>query len=113
MCGAEGRWQLKDKHFFNQRGAHLTALDYHKPTNMLVVAYSSGVFDLYQVMLAERLSLCTARLWCKCPGLDTQMACWATLHQMWSPAHVVPSLWPSARRRLSHPVAAVCAAAGV
>jgi len=49
MTAAEGRWRLKDKHFFNQRGAHLTALDYHKPTNMLVVAFSSGVFDLYQV----------------------------------------------------------------
>ncbi len=52
---AEGRWRLKDKHFFNQRGAHLTALDYHKATNMLVVAYSSGVFDLYQVMRAQHL----------------------------------------------------------
>ena len=28
----------------------MTALDYHKPTNMLVVAFSSGIFDLYQVM---------------------------------------------------------------
>ena len=55
MSPAEGRWRLKDKHFFNQRGAHLTALDYHKATNMLVVAYSSGVFDLYQVSCAQHL----------------------------------------------------------
>ena len=58
MSPAEGRWRLKDKHFFNQRGAHLTALDYHKSTNMLVVAYSSGVFDLYQVMHSLELPGC-------------------------------------------------------
>ena len=46
---AEGRWQLAEKHFFNQRGARLTALDYHKASRIMVVAFSSGIFDIYQV----------------------------------------------------------------
>lgn len=62
MTAAEGRWRLKDKHFFNQRGAHLTALDYHKPTNMLVVAFSSGVFDLYEVIFLRVCHMSVARM---------------------------------------------------
>ncbi len=49
LVSAEGRWQLAEKHFFNQRGARLTALDYHKPSRIMVVAFSSGIFDIYQV----------------------------------------------------------------
>lgn len=54
---AEGRWRLGEKHFFNQRGAHLTALDYHKPSRIMVVAFSSGIFDIYQVSAYPWLQL--------------------------------------------------------
>jgi hypothetical protein len=46
---AGGAWRLAEKHFFNQRGARLTAADYHGPSGMLVAAFSNGVFDLYEV----------------------------------------------------------------
>ncbi len=37
------------KHFFNQRGAKVTAVDYHRVTGMLVVGFSNGIFDLFEV----------------------------------------------------------------
>lgn len=44
-----GRWRLGAKHFFNQRGAKVTAVDYHSATGMLVVGFSNGIFDLFEV----------------------------------------------------------------
>ena len=44
-----GRWRLGAKHFFNQRGAKVTAVDYHRATGMLVVGFSNGIFDLFEV----------------------------------------------------------------
>ncbi|KAK9830156.1 hypothetical protein WJX72_010038 [[Myrmecia] bisecta] len=46
---AGGQWRLGSKHFFNQRGARLTAADYHPATGMLVVGFTNGIFDLYQL----------------------------------------------------------------
>ncbi|KAK9845761.1 hypothetical protein WJX81_001752 [Elliptochloris bilobata] len=46
---AGGTWRLAAKHFFNQRGARLSAVDYHGPSGMLVAAYSNGIFDLYEL----------------------------------------------------------------
>ena len=46
---AGGSWRLAAKHFFNQRGARLSAVDYHGLSGMLVAAFSNGVFDLYEV----------------------------------------------------------------
>ncbi|KAK9915110.1 hypothetical protein WJX75_004822 [Coccomyxa subellipsoidea] len=54
---AEGRWQLAEKHFFNQRGARLTALDYHKASRIMVVAFSSGIFDIYQLPAFENVHM--------------------------------------------------------
>ena len=51
LDGAGGGWRLAVKHFFNQRGARLSAVDYHGPSGMLVAAFSNGVFDLYEVRL--------------------------------------------------------------
>ena len=51
MSFADGQWQLEEKHFFNQRGARLSAVDYHPATCMMVAGFSSGVFDLYEVSL--------------------------------------------------------------
>ena len=58
MSGAGGRWRLGAKHFFNQRGAQVTALDFHRETGMLVVGFSNGIFDLFEVrhMLATTLA---------------------------------------------------------
>lgn len=49
MSFASGRWRLGAKHFFNQRGAQVTALDYHRETGMLVVGFSNGIFDLFEM----------------------------------------------------------------
>ncbi|DBA78910.1 hypothetical protein WJX77_008158 [Trebouxia sp. C0004] len=46
---AGGRWRLGAKHFFNQRGAKVTAVDYHRATGMLVVGFSNGIFDLFEL----------------------------------------------------------------
>jgi periodic tryptophan protein 2 len=46
---AQGSWGLSCKHFFMQRGARLSAVDYHKPSGVLVVGFSNGLFELYQL----------------------------------------------------------------
>lgn len=40
---------MGSKHFFNQRGAKVTAIDFHKKTGILVVGFSNGIFDLFEV----------------------------------------------------------------
>lgn len=40
---------MGSKHFFNQRGAKVTAVDFHKATGILVVGFSNGIFDLFEV----------------------------------------------------------------
>ena len=40
---------MGSKHFFNQRGAKVTAIDFHKGTGVLVVGFSNGIFDLFEV----------------------------------------------------------------
>ena len=49
LCVTGGGWRLGAKHFFNQRGAQVTAIDFHKETGMLVVGFSNGIFDLFEV----------------------------------------------------------------
>ncbi|KAA6423408.1 MAG: WD40 repeat [Trebouxia sp. A1-2] len=49
VCWAGGRWRLGAKHFCNQRGAKVTAVDYHRATGMLVVGFSNGIFDLFEL----------------------------------------------------------------
>lgn len=78
--GAEGRWQLAEKHFYNQRGARLTALDYHKPSRIMVVGFSSGIFDIYQV------SPCVDGAPCKRKLFHVRVP---VMH-----AHVMHSGWP-------------------
>ena len=40
---------LVHKHFFNKRGAKLSAAAFHKPTGMLVAGFSNGIFELCEV----------------------------------------------------------------
>lgn len=47
--GAGGHWALCGKHYFNHRGARLSAVDYHPATCMLVAGFTNGIFDLYEV----------------------------------------------------------------
>lgn len=52
--GSEGvlddvKWELVKKDFFMQAPAKLTACDYHKGLELLVVGFSNGVFGLYQM----------------------------------------------------------------
>lgn len=44
----KGRWELLKKNFFMQR-AKLTACDYHRGLNLLVAAFSTGIFGLYEL----------------------------------------------------------------
>jgi periodic tryptophan protein 2 len=46
---AQGSWGLSGKHYFMQRGARLSAVDYHKPSGVLVAGFSNGLFELYQL----------------------------------------------------------------
>ena len=50
-CGSSsgGTWSLAEKHFFNQRGARVSAVAYHRGLALLVAGFTSGVFDLVQV----------------------------------------------------------------
>ncbi|KAJ6826880.1 periodic tryptophan protein 2-like protein [Iris pallida] len=43
------KWELVKKDFFMQAPARLTACDYHRELDMVVVAFSNGVFGLYQM----------------------------------------------------------------
>ncbi|KAK2974365.1 hypothetical protein RJ640_021221 [Escallonia rubra] len=44
-----GKWELVKKDFFMQAPAKLTACDYHKGLDLVVVGFSNGVFGLYQM----------------------------------------------------------------
>lgn len=44
-----GKWVLLRKDGFNQGSAKVTACDYHKGLDMIVVGFSNGVFGLYQM----------------------------------------------------------------
>ena len=54
---AHGRWKLQAKHLFNQRGARVTCADLHKATGMLVVGFSNGIFDLFEVSAGPHFGL--------------------------------------------------------
>ncbi|VAH09388.1 unnamed protein product [Triticum turgidum subsp. durum] len=43
------KWELQKKNFFMQAPAKLTACDYHRDLDMVVVGFSNGVFGLYQM----------------------------------------------------------------
>ncbi|XP_051135826.1 periodic tryptophan protein 2 [Andrographis paniculata] len=43
------KWELLKKDFFLQAPAKLTACDYHRGLDMVVVGFSNGVFGLYQM----------------------------------------------------------------
>ena len=73
---AGGTWRLGAKHFFNQRGAHVTAIDFHKETGMLVVGFSNGIFDLFEVRLhaalyaQHTLDALSTHAWYICPCVE-------------------------------------------
>lgn len=46
---AGGHWKLHEKFYFNHRGAKASAADWHIASGMLVVAFSNGIFDLYEM----------------------------------------------------------------
>ena len=54
ISGAGWRFRCANKKNFQQRGARLTATDFHRGTGILVVAFSSGLFELYQVRVLPR-----------------------------------------------------------
>ncbi|KAJ9559514.1 LOW QUALITY PROTEIN: hypothetical protein OSB04_004674 [Centaurea solstitialis] len=45
----KGKWELVKKDFFMQTPAKLTACDYHRGLEIVVVGFSNGVFGLYQM----------------------------------------------------------------
>ncbi|PRW59321.1 periodic tryptophan 2-like protein [Chlorella sorokiniana] len=46
---AGGHWKLTEKHYFNQRGAKLSAADFQGAVGLLAVGFSSGIFELLQL----------------------------------------------------------------
>ncbi|XP_052183465.1 periodic tryptophan protein 2 [Diospyros lotus] len=44
-----GKWELLKKDYFMQAPAKLTACDYHRGLDLVVVGFSNGVFGLYQM----------------------------------------------------------------
>uniref|UniRef100_A0A5B7C0R6 Small-subunit processome Utp12 domain-containing protein n=1 Tax=Davidia involucrata TaxID=16924 RepID=A0A5B7C0R6_DAVIN len=45
----KGKWELLKKDYFMQAPAKLTACDYHRGLDLVVVGFSNGVFGLYQM----------------------------------------------------------------
>lgn len=45
----KGKWELLKKDYFMQSPAKLTACDYHRGLDLVVVGFSNGVFGLYQM----------------------------------------------------------------
>ncbi|PIA65537.1 hypothetical protein AQUCO_00100792v1 [Aquilegia coerulea] len=45
----KGKWELLKKDHFGQTPARLTACDYHRGLDLVVVGFSNGVFGLYQM----------------------------------------------------------------
>lgn len=45
----KGKWELLRKDCFNQAPAKVSACDYHRGLDMVVVGFSNGVFGLYQM----------------------------------------------------------------
>lgn len=62
---AGGRWRLLGKQFLWQQEAQVRACDYHRATAKLLVAYTNGLFELYQVRWAARMALACGML-CSC-----------------------------------------------
>jgi hypothetical protein len=48
-CNTGGHWKLHEKFYFNHRGAKVSAVDWHAASSMLIVAFSNGIFDLYEM----------------------------------------------------------------
>ncbi|KAL4425513.1 hypothetical protein ABPG75_009529 [Micractinium tetrahymenae] len=46
---AGGHWKLTEKHYFNQRGAKLSAADFQGAVGLLAVGFSHGIFELLQL----------------------------------------------------------------
>jgi periodic tryptophan protein 2 len=51
----EGAFKLENKYYFNQIISKCTAVDYHKDSSLLVVGFSTGVFDLYKIPTFEKI----------------------------------------------------------
>jgi periodic tryptophan protein 2 len=51
----EGAFKLESKYYFNQIASKCTAVDYHKGSSLLVVGFSTGVFDLYKIPTFEKI----------------------------------------------------------
>lgn len=63
----EERWVITEKHYFNQPNAKVRCCDFHAPTNILVVGFSSGVFALYELPacnMIQQLSISQSRVDC-------------------------------------------------
>lgn len=43
------RWRLHEKHFFNQNNAQVSTAAFHKPSSLLVVGFTTGIFGLWEL----------------------------------------------------------------
>ncbi|KTW29763.1 hypothetical protein T552_00970 [Pneumocystis carinii B80] len=43
------KWNIKNKHYFNQNNAKMTCIAFHHKSNLLVAGFTSGIFGLYEL----------------------------------------------------------------
>ena len=48
-------WHLSSKHHLAQQGARVSAADMQRSTGLLLVAFTSGIFHLYQMPACQLL----------------------------------------------------------
>ena len=46
---------MKSKHYLMQRSAKVSAVDLHRGSGLLLVAFTSGTFDIYQMPAFQHL----------------------------------------------------------
>ncbi|KAJ3293421.1 hypothetical protein HDU79_000365 [Rhizoclosmatium sp. JEL0117] len=49
MEGEKKKWTLTGRHYFNQNHAKVVSCDFHAPSNLLVVGFTSGVFGIWEL----------------------------------------------------------------
>jgi hypothetical protein len=83
FVAAGGHWKLDEKLYFNQRGARVSAADYHAGSGMLVVAFTNGIFDLYELPAFQNvhtLSVTRERI---SSAAFNAAGNWVRLHRWW------------------------------
>lgn len=63
------RWQITERHYFNQTNAKLVCATFHPKSGMLIAGFSTGIFGLYE--LPDLNMIHTLRYAARSPLLET------------------------------------------